>query len=91
MKNVTKQNWSLDTKEIIECISEIRFDKLPPMEERTMSNKAWNKILIDATKIAIKTLYRNNINLERLQKATKEARGIYYKAFVDLYGTRLTY
>jgi len=81
-----------DTKEIIESIKEIRYDRLPPMEERTMSISAYQKILLEATKYAIKELYRNDYyDIENIQKATIEAGGIYNKAFVDLYGKKLTF
>ena len=90
--SINKQDWSDDTKKIIESISEIRYDRLPPMEQRTMSQRAYEKILIDATKYGIKTLYAYyNIDIYDLQKATREAGGNYYKAFVDLYGENLTY
>jgi hypothetical protein len=90
--SISKQDWSDDTKKIIESISEIRYDRLPPMEERTMSQRAYEKILIDATKYAIKTLYAyHNYDLEKLQKATREAGGNYHEAFVDLYGENLKY
>ena len=89
--SINKQDWSDDTKKIIESISEIRYDRLPPIEQRTMSQRAYEKILIDATKYAIKTLYRDNADIFELQKATREAGGNYHKAFVDLYGENLTY
>ena len=79
-----------DTKRIIESISEIRYDLLPPIKERTMSN--YQKILLDATKKAIKDLYRYEYyDLHDIQKATREAGGVYNKAFVALYGEKLTY
>ena len=81
-----------DTKKIIESISEIRYDSLPPVNERNMSQRAYEKILLDATKEAIKDLYRNEYyDLHDIQKATKEAGGVYNKAFVELYGEKLTY
>jgi hypothetical protein len=81
-----------DTKRIIESISEIRYDLLPPIKERTMSTSAYQKILLDATKKAIKDLYRNEYyDLHDIQKATREAGGVYNKAFVALYGEKLTY
>ena len=89
--SIRKEDWSDDTKKIIESISEIRYDRLPPMEQRTMNQKAYGKILLDATKYAIKSLYRWNYDINRLQKATREAGGNYNKAFVDLYGENLTY
>ena len=90
--SINKQDWSDDTKKIIESISEIRYDRLPPMEQRTMSQRAYEKILIDATKYAIKTLYAyHNVDIYNLQKATREAGGNYHKAFVELYGENLSY
>ena len=83
---------SADSKKIIESISEIRYDSLPPINERTMSQSAYQKILLDATKKAIKDLYRYEYyDLHDIQKATKEAGGVYNKAFVALYGEKLTY
>ena len=82
----------VDYDEIIQSISEIRYDKLPPIKERTMSDKAYNKILNNATKDAIRTLYTiYNVDIYDLQKATKQKGGSYYKAFVDLYGENLKY
>jgi len=83
---------SAETKKIIESISEIRFDRLPPIKERTMSSSAYQKILLEATKYAIKELYRNDYyDIHDIQKATTDAGGVYNKAFVDLYGKKLTY
>lgn len=76
---------------IINTISEQRYDMLPPMHERTMSQRAYTRIYIDATKRCIKRLYRDGMELEDIQKATKEEGGEYYKAFVELYGKKLTY
>lgn len=77
--------------EIIVRISESRYDLLPPMEQRTMSQKAYTRIVIDATKKVIKDMYRDNVNIFDIQSSTKEAGGNYYKAFVELYGKKLTY
>ena len=56
-----------------------------------MSQKAYTRIVIDATKKVIKGMYRDNVNIFDIQSATKEAGGNYYKAFVELYGKKLTY
>ena len=76
---------------IINRISEQRYDMLPPIHERTMSQRAYTRIVIDATKRCIKGLYRDNVDLVEIQKATKEEGGNFYKAFVELYGKKLTY
>ena len=83
--------WSQETKEIIESISEIRYDRLPPMKDRTMSIRAYDKIYLDATKHGIKSLYANNVDIYDLQKACNEAGDEYKKAFRQLYGTNLKY
>lgn len=89
MKKVRPQQWSADTKKVIDCIFEMRFDVLPSIEQRPRNKKDLKIMFVDATKYAIKKLYKNSMNVERLQKATKEAGGIYYTAFLDLYGTAL--
>jgi len=76
---------------IIVRISEERFDLLPLMEERTMSQRAYTRIVIDATKKVIKSMYRNNVDIYDMKKATKEEGGNFYKAFVELYGKNLKY
>jgi hypothetical protein len=86
-----KEKWSDNTKKIIELISERRYYRLPPIEQRTMGVRAYQKILLDATKYAIKGLYQDNYDLYDIQKATKEAGGEYNKAFVDLYGNNLKF
>ncbi len=77
--------------EIINRISEERYDMLPRPSERTMSQRAYTKIVVEATKKVIKKLYREGIDLHEIQKATKEEGGNFYKAFVELYGKKLTY
>ena len=77
--------------EIINTIIEQRGDMLPLPHERTMSQRAYTRIVIDATKRCIKGLYRANVELVDIQKATKEEGGNFYKAFVELYGKKLTY
>ena len=76
---------------IINRIVEQRGDMLPLPHERTMSQRAYTRIVIDATKECIKTLYREGVDLWDIQDATKEQGGNYYKAFVELYGKKLTY
>jgi len=76
---------------IINRIIEQRGDMLPLPHERTMSQRAYTRIVIDATKRCIKGIYRDNVDLWDIQSATKEAGGNFYKAFVELYGKKLTY
>ena len=79
------------TNPIINRIVEQRGDMLPLPHERTMSQRAYTRIVVDATKICIKGLYREGMELEDIQAATKEEGGNFYKAFVELYGKKLTY
>ena len=76
---------------IINRISEQRYDMLPAPHERTMSQRAYTRIVIEATKQCIKCLYREGVDLWDIQSATKSEGGNFYKAFVELYGKKLTY
>jgi len=80
-----------NTNPIINRIVEQRGDMLPLPHERTMSQRAYTRIVIDATKRCIKGLYREGMELEDIQEATKKEGGNFYKAFVELYGKKLTY
>jgi len=76
---------------IINRISESRYSLLPTAQQRTMSQRAYTRIVIDATKKVIKGMYVDNVDIYEMQSATKEAGGNYAKAFVELYGNKLKY
>jgi len=79
------------TNNIIERISESRYSLLPAPNQRTMSQRAYTRIVIDATKKVIKGMYADNVDIYDMQSATKEEGGNYDKAFIELYGNKLKY
>ena len=76
---------------IINRISESRYSLLPAPNQRTMSQRAYTRIVIDATKKVIKGMYADNVDIYDMQSATREAGGNYDKAFIELYGNELKF
>ncbi len=76
------------TNPIINRIVEQRGDMLPLPHERTMSQRAYTRIVIDATKQCIKGLYREGMELEDIQEATKKEGGNFYKSCEEIDGKK---